>query len=264
MSVLHSHHAGGERGPWSAFCHGLFGQGKNWTQVAKVVAERHRVLLLDMPQHGRSPWTPDFDYLDAADQVAQRSRRAVAVVGHSMGGKSLVLALLHPSASNGCAWSTWRRSPTRAPTPSTLRRCDARLDLHALGPAPTPTGARGRGADPVVRGFLLQNLRRHRSTRTAPGWYWQPNLEVIGDRLDVITGWPADRLADVTPYDGPVLWVRGERSDYVGDEHAEAMTALFPRVRRVTIKGSGHWVHSEQPEAFTSVMLAFVDAPATK
>ena len=32
------------------------------------------------------------------------------------------------------------------------------------------------------------------------------------------------------------------------------MAALFPRVRKVTIKGSGHWVHSEQPEAFTSVV----------
>ena len=80
----------------------------------------------------------------------------------------------------------------------------------------------------------------------------------------MITGWPADRLADVAPYDGPVLWVRGERSDYVGAEHAEAMAALFPRVRKVTVKGSGHWVHSEQPEAFTSVLRAFVEAPATK
>ena len=77
----------GERGSWVVFCHGLFGQGKNWTQVAKVVAERHRVLLLDMPQHGRSPWTPNFDYLDAADQVAAAlPDEPLAVVGHSMGG----------------------------------------------------------------------------------------------------------------------------------------------------------------------------------
>ena len=88
----------GEQGSWVVFCHGLFGQGKNWTQVAKVVAERHRVLLLDMPQHGRSPWTPDFDYLDAADQVAASlPDEPVAVVGHSMGGKiAMVLALRHP------------------------------------------------------------------------------------------------------------------------------------------------------------------------
>jgi pimeloyl-ACP methyl ester carboxylesterase len=62
----------------------------------------------------------------------------------------------------------------------------------------------------------------------------------------------------VAPYGGPVLWVRGDGSDHVGDEHAEAMAALFPRVRKVTVKGSGHWVHSEQPAAFTSVMRAFL------
>ena len=74
----------------------------------------------------------------------------------------------------------------------------------------------------------------------------------------MITGWPSDRLAGVPPYDGPVLWVRGERSDYVGDDHGEAMSQLFPRLRRVTIKGSGHWVHSEQPESFLAVLQRFL------
>ena len=111
----------------------------------------------------------------------------------------------------------------------------------------------------MVRGFLLQNLRRHHDARQdGPGWYWQPNLEVIGDRLDVITGWPAEQLAGRAAVRRPVLWVRGERSDYVAEEYVEAMAALFPRVRKVTVKGSGHWVHSEQPEAFASVMRAFL------
>ncbi len=259
----------GESGSWVVFCHGLFGQGKNWTQVAKVVAERHRVLLLDMPQHGRSPWTPDFDYLDAADQVAQAlPDEPIAAVGHSMGGKiAMVLALLHPErVERLCVVDV---APVAYPSAHSFDRyVDAMrgLDLHALAArADADRALTGAVPDPVVRGFLLQNLRRHPdSTEDGPGWYWQPNLQVIGDRLDVITGWPADRLADVAPYDGPVLWVRGERSDYVGDEHAEAMAALFPRVRKVTVKGSGHWVHSEQPEAFTSVLRAFVDVPATK
>jgi pimeloyl-ACP methyl ester carboxylesterase len=109
--------------------------------------------------------------------------------------------------------------------------------------------------DPVVRGFLLQNLRR---SEDGTGWRWQPNLEVIGDRLDVITGWPAEALTGSAPYDGPVLWVRGDRSEHVRDEDAEAMAAYFPRVRKVTVKGSGHWVHSEQPAAFTSVVRQFL------
>ena len=36
------------------------------------------------------------------------------------------------------------------------------------------------------------------------------------------------------------------------------MDRLFPRNRRVTIKGAGHWVHSEQPEVFTEVLRRFV------
>ena len=85
-----------------AFCHGLFGQGKNWTQVAKALSADHRVLLLDMPNHGRSPWTERFDYVELADLVADELRERspdepVALVGHSMGGKiAMCLALRHP------------------------------------------------------------------------------------------------------------------------------------------------------------------------
>ena len=65
-------------------------------------------------------------------------------------------------------------------------------------------------------------------------------------------------LAGTEPYAGPVLWVAGERSGYVEDEYAEAMDRWFPRNRRVTIKGAGHWVHSEKPEIFVEVLRRFL------
>ncbi len=253
----------GENGSWVVFCHGLFGQGKNWTQVAKEVAQQHRVLLLDMPQHGRSTWSSDFDYLDAADQVAtalgdQAHDEKVAVVGHSMGGKiAMVLALRHPErVERLCVVDVAPVAYDSAHSFDTYVDAMRTLDLGALGSRSDADAALTTAVpNPVVRGFLLQNLRRHQGES---GWYRQPNLEVIGDRLDVITGWPADQLTGVAPYEGPVLWVRGERSDYVADEHVEAMSALFPRVRKVTVKNAGHWVHSEQPEPFASVMRAFL------
>jgi len=252
------------RGPWVVFCHGLFGQGKNWTRIAKMVARSHRVLMLDMPQHGRSPWTPDFDYLDAAEQVAdaiiaEAGERPVALVGHSMGGKiAMVLALRHPELVERLA--VVDVAPVVYPHTDEFERYVAAmrsLDRRAL-----TTRARadellsGAVRDPTVRAFLLQNLHRD-ATR---GWYWQPNLAVIGARLEVITGWPAERLAGVAPYDGPVLWVRGERSGHIEESSAPAMTALFPRVRRVTIKGAGHWVHADQPDVFTDVLSQFLDS----
>ena len=106
----------------------------------------------------------------------------------------------------------------------------------------------------MVRGFLLQSLRRD-----GDRWEWLLNLPLLARDLDLITDWPADRLADVAPYDGPVLWVGGANSHYVVPEHVAAMAALFPRNRRVTVKGAGHWVHSEQPEVFVEVLKRFVD-----
>jgi pimeloyl-ACP methyl ester carboxylesterase len=254
----------GDQGSWVVFCHGLFGQGKNWTQIAKVVAQEHRVLLLDMPQHGRSPWTQDFDYLDAADRVAAAvtevaGDEAVSLVGHSMGGKiAMVLTLRHPAqVARLCvvdvAPVAYESAHEFDGYVAAMRGLDlasvhSRADADAAMVAAVPNS--------TVRGFLLQNLRR---SPDGPGWSWQPNLRVIGDRLDVITGWPADRLAGLAPYDGPVLWMRGEHSDYVDHEATDAMAALFPRVRRVTIKGSGHWVHSERPDTFVSVLMNFVD-----
>ena len=52
----------------------------------------------------------------------------------------------------------------------------------------------------------------------------------------------------------------GRRPDspYIRDDYAAAMDRWFPHNRRVTIKGAGHWVHSEQPQVFTEVLRRFL------
>jgi pimeloyl-ACP methyl ester carboxylesterase len=55
-----------------------------------------------------------------------------------------------------------------------------------------------------------------------------------------------------------VLWLAGADSSYVTDEQEGPMRALFPRTVQVSLKGAGHWVHSEQPEAFTATLRHFL------
>jgi pimeloyl-ACP methyl ester carboxylesterase len=90
----------GESGPLVVFVHGLFGQGRNWTTIAKGLADSHRVTLIDLPNHGHSPWTDRVDYLDMAKMVAtelEHLGEPVTLVGHSMGGKvAMQLALRRP------------------------------------------------------------------------------------------------------------------------------------------------------------------------
>jgi pimeloyl-ACP methyl ester carboxylesterase len=105
--------------------------------------------------------------------------------------------------------------------------------------------------DPTVRGFLLQNLRRD-----GPGWHWQMNLDLLGDQLAELAGWPDLQLE---PYLGPVLWLAGAQSGYVRTEYAPLMRRLFPKVQLVTVKNAGHWVHSERPDVFVSALRRFME-----
>jgi pimeloyl-ACP methyl ester carboxylesterase len=248
----------GTAGSRVVFCHGLFGQGRNWTQIGKELADDHRVLLVDMPHHGRSPWADDFDFLAIADQVASllSDDDPVTLVGHSLGGKiAMVLALRHPElVERLCVvdvspvayqhvdeFARYIAAMQAIDLGTLAQRGDADVALHEAVPSTT------------VRSFLLQNLRRE-----GDAWRWQINLDVLGDNLDEVGGWPEARLTGLSPYDGPVLWIGGGRSTYVRDEYVAAMDRWFPRNRRVTIKDAGHWVHSEQPQVFVEVLRRFL------
>lgn len=248
----------GERGQTLVFCHGLFGQGKNWTQVAKQFTKDHRALLVDLPDHGRSPWSERFGFVSAADQVADllSPDDPVALVGHSLGGKvAMLLALRHPElVERLCVVDVSPVAYQR--TGEFARFIDAmrNLDVGAITRRDeADEGLREAVPDDTVRSFLLQNLRRDGS-----GWRWQVNLDVLGRDLEVLGGWPEAELADAASYDGPVLWVAGERSNYVRPEHQPAMERWFPKARKVTVKGAGHWLHSERPEVFVEVLRRFL------
>jgi pimeloyl-ACP methyl ester carboxylesterase len=253
----------GESGSRVVFCHGLFGQGKNFSAVAKQLADRHRVTLVDLPDHGQSPWSERFDYLRAADQVAEllSADDPAALVGHSMGGKiSMLVALRHPELVARLVVVDVSPVPYDHATEfegyiSAMRA----IDLDALASrAEADEQLRDAVPNPTVRGFLLQSLRRGTSGGGG-GWRWYLNLELLGRDLDRITDWPEDALTGTAPYDGPVLWVGGADSGYVHPDYVAAMDRWFPRNRRVTVKGAGHWVHSEQPQVFLEVLRRFVD-----
>lgn len=252
----------GDAGVPVVFLHGLFGQGRNFTQIAKDLQPEARSLLVDLPNHGGSAWTDRFDYVEAADLVAEHLAGGVAaagpvhVVGHSMGGKvAMVLALRHPdlvdrlvvvdiapAAGGSLGEFVHLLDSLAALDLSTVTRrseADEQLAEHVH--------------DARVRGFLLQNLRPDGGT-----FRWRANLELLRRELSTIGGFPD--LGDAT-FDHPVLWLAGERSDYVRPEHGPTMRRLFPRTTLVTVKGAGHWVHSEQPDVFVTALRTFLLAP---
>lgn len=250
----------GDTGRRVVFLHGLFGRGKNFTRIAKALEPEFSSLLVDLPNHGDSEWTEAFDYIDLADTVAahiaevtEADQQPVHLVGHSMGGKiAMVLALrrpelidrlvvvdIGPNAGGSIGIFDHLLSSLKG---LDLDRVESRTDADAALREPIPEDA--------IRGFLLQNLRP-----TADGYAWQPNLELLHSSLGTIGDFPD---MGGSRFDRPVLWVAGERSDYVSREDLPQMRTLFPRATLLTVKGAGHWVHSEKPEAFISALRTFL------
>ncbi|MBI4900045.1 MAG: alpha/beta fold hydrolase [Actinobacteria bacterium] len=232
------------------FLHGLLGQGKNWSSIAKALRPAGS-LLVDLPDHGRSPWSTEVSYEAMAEAVASLLReeagRPVTLVGHSMGGKvAMLVALAHPELVARLA--VVDISPTESTAEEFVRYLDAMLAIDR-STITTRADADARlssaAPDPVVRAFLLQGLQR-----TDAGWDWRPNLVGLRRGIARIGGWPS---VDGT-YDGPVLWLGGDRSDYVSRDQLPTMRALFPHVRLVVVKGAGHWVHADQPEVVTATL----------
>jgi pimeloyl-ACP methyl ester carboxylesterase len=262
----------GESGPRVVFVHGLFGQGKNWTTIARGLADSHRVTLIDLPNHGHSPWTDRVDYLDMAELVAtelEQLGEPVTLVGHSMGGKvamqlalrrpellrALVVVDIAPVSYPPTGGRTDDPDEEASPFGAYIEAMRA-LDLDQLTTRDEADAAlRDVIPSRMVRSFLLQSLVRE-GLGTDGGWRWRLNLELLDRDLGELRGFPAPPPGAV--FEGPVLWIAGANSTYVLDEDRPHMDALFPATRLVRIKKAGHWVHSEQPEVFLETLRRFL------
>ena len=89
--------AGGSGGPPVVLVHGLGGAAVNWSAVAPALAERHTVIVPDLPGHGGSAGVPALPNLapfaEIVHEVAAHEQALPAVVaGHSLGA---VVAVRH-------------------------------------------------------------------------------------------------------------------------------------------------------------------------
>lgn len=258
MQLYTKHVLGPDGAPVIVFLHGLFGQGKNFYSVAKNLSSDFTSVLVDLPNHGHSPHSNDCSYANMSDQVAKvcaelaTQYSSVHMVGHSMGGKvAMTCALNNPELIDRLIVEDI--SPVTTTNMSefdhllgTLRALDlTSLDSRTAAEEALEADIPHEG----VRLFLLQNLRQKDGT-----WYWLANLDLLHASLDTLGAFPTPQAQ----FNGNVLWMGGSRSPYIQPEHAPAMEKLFPKVLNVTIKNAGHWIHSEQPQAFISAVRTFL------
>jgi esterase len=247
-----------------AILHGLFGSGRNWTSIAQRLAAHHRVIVFDLRNHGASPWHDTMDYAamaeDARDAMRARGYRRYALIGHSMGGKAaMVLALSDPAAV--ARLIVVDIAPVAGPAafmPPVLAliRAMRGLDLDAITRRRDADDALAATVpDPGTRAFVLQSLVFGDGEP-----FWRLNLVALEAVMPAIAGFPA--FPPGTRYEGPALFIAGGKSPLVTASAEPAIRALFPRAGIERIAGAGHWVHTEQPAAFLTLVEPFLAANA--
>ena len=234
--------------------HGLFGTGDNWNGVARALSGAYRVILVDAPNHGDSPWTDSMDYREQAGAVAalidSLEINGVRLIGHSMGGKTaMALCLQRPDLvghavvvdiapkryqpSHNAILDAMQRVAQE--NPASRREADALLSDEGVN-------------ESMVRAFLLKSYRIQGPN--GPGW--KLNLPVIRRDYPSLLGWPEFGEA---VYNGPVSVIYGSRSSYVSEEDHSLFTGYFPSTTMRRIDGAGHWVHAEKPREIMSALF---------
>jgi len=248
--ILHSVAAG--EGHPVVLLHGLFGSAQSFATLQRRLAARHRVLAIDLRNHGSSPHAPGMDYpalaADVAETLAALEALPCALVGHSMGGKvAMRLALDRPDAVTRLLVSDIAPRVYQAAF-AAYAAAMARLADHPRSRAEAAAALAPDVPDPAVRAFLLQNFR---PGGTPP---WRIGLAEIAAGMRDIEDWPAGD----TSYRGPVLFVAGARSDYIRPTDRPEIRRLFPQARFVTVKDAGHWVHADNFAGFLAVLEAYL------
>lgn len=82
-------------------------------------------------------------------------------------------------------------------------------------------------------------------------------LEVLARALDRLGDFPY-KDPDAVRFEGRALFVRGTKSKYVPDEVLPLIGRFFPRFEHADVEG-GHWVISENPEAFREAVVRFLE-----
>ena len=226
--------------------HGLYGSARNWNVIAKRLSASRPVIVVDMRNHGASPWFDSHSYTDMAADLAEVIPARADILGHSMGGKAaMVLALTHPHLLRKLIVADI--APV-AYDSIDLAPLDAMESVDIAGITRRKDAAdQMTFVDPAVVSFLLQSLDM-KARR------WVLNLPVLRREMTTIRGWP-----DVTgQFDGPTLMLTGALSDYVTRDHRPQIKALFPKARFAKIPGAGHWIHAEKPREFEAAVAAFL------
>jgi pimeloyl-ACP methyl ester carboxylesterase len=256
--------------PAAVFLHGGGQTRRSWGRAAAAVAARGwQAITVDLRGHGESDWSTDGDYrvvsfaADVLELLRELPPRPV-IVGASLGGFTAMLLAgeLAPAALGA-------------------------LVLVDIVPDMDPSGASRIHRfmyDRMESGFesldeVADMIQEYNPNRSRPAdldglranlrerdgrwyWHWDPKF------IDGTAASPPIEVTEVARINAavetilaagvPMLLVRGQMSDLVTQERADAFLARFPQIEFVDVAGAGHMVAGDRNDVFADAVVEFL------
>ncbi len=233
-------------GPIIVLLHGLFGNLDNLGVIARDLQHDFQTLQVDLRNHGLSPHSSDINYrLMAEDLLSLFDELAlndITVVGHSMGGK-VAMMLTELAAERIARLVIIDMAPVAYPE---RHHDDVFAALNAVTESKVTQRTqaaeimRKSGLHEGVISFLLKSFNDGE---------WRFNVPALQQHYSDIIGWH-----EVSEWNKPVMFIRGELSPYIQDSYRPAIARQFPQARAYVAAGCGHWVHAEKPQQVIRVI----------
>lgn len=233
--------------------HGLFGSLSNLAGLTTALQKCHRVISVDLRNHGNSPHMHSMSYQEMANDIFKLAEHLniekFSIIGHSMGGKvAMICALQQPQRINKLV------IVDIAPIAYANKHQHIFKGLQALTDAEIKDR---KSADLLlshylqtteIRQFLLKSLQKN-----GEKYQLKFNLSAIMANYDSIRGWPAVNNI----YNKEILFIKGADSDYIRPENETEILRLFPKAKAKVIANTGHWLHTEKPKTFNRLVAQF-------
>lgn len=252
--LLHSNIIG--KGVPLVILHGFLGMSDNWKTLGiQFSEENYQVHLVDQRNHGHSFHDDEFNYQVLVDDLKAycdaHELESIVLLGHSMGGKTAMLfAATYPELVSKLIIADI--SPRFYPV-----HHDGILEgLSALN----FDVIKSRGeADKILsdyvshigtRQFLLKNLYWIEKGKLA----LRMNIKVLKEEVAEV----GEALSPQATFSKDTLFLRGDRSEYIGVGDESIILNHFPKAKIITIANAGHWLHAENPTDFFDAVLKFI------
>ncbi|KAK6050776.1 hydrolase, alpha/beta domain protein [Cooperia oncophora] len=250
-------------------CHGMFGQKQNWNSVSKAMQRRLgcTIYAVDLRNHGESPWADSMKYEEMCEDVVtfmttiskETDFSSFRLLGHSMGGRLVMRLAVEPKWQDLIDRLIVEDVSPRTYPGDFAAHMGFRKYIHAMAALDMTKSRRELlrdleqiVPDKAIREFLLTNLEPSNVSGVSR---FRCNLKAIDNNLETILRFslPSGK------FNGPTLFLFGEKSEYVREEDKKYIKDSFPNASFKGIPNAGHWVHAEQPAAFIDSVCTFLE-----